>query len=150
MDGDVRTYRVSRIRELKTLEDRFARPPGFDLAAYWRDTTRRLEAELHHSQAVLRLTPAGLRMLEPFTSPYARACMQVGEPDEAGGRIVVLPVGAIWHACSDILRFAPEAEVLSPPELRAKMPAFSSALTRIYAENERQERPASVKTRKDV
>ena len=34
-EGEVRTYRVSRVRSVELLEGRFDRPKGFNLDAYW-------------------------------------------------------------------------------------------------------------------
>src|SRR5262249_57893421 len=34
-EGEIRTYRASRIQSFAPREERFERPPGFDLAAYW-------------------------------------------------------------------------------------------------------------------
>jgi len=53
----LRTYRVARILKLDVLEKSFERPEGFDLEAYWRDSTKRLEVELHPNQATVRLSP---------------------------------------------------------------------------------------------
>jgi predicted DNA-binding transcriptional regulator YafY len=39
VDAGIRTYRVSRVRELTILNDAFERPSDFDLAAYWSDST---------------------------------------------------------------------------------------------------------------
>jgi len=33
----------------------------------------------------------------------------------------VMPVGSLWQASSQLLRFGVDAEVLGPPELREKM-----------------------------
>ena len=130
--ADVRSYRVARIRALRVLDETFARPAGFDLASYWRENTHRLEAQMHQGRAVVRLTEAGFRMLEPFVSPFARAGMEVDEPDADGRRVVVLPVGSVLHACSDILRFGTEAEVIGPPELRDKMRQLCSRMAEFY------------------
>jgi predicted DNA-binding transcriptional regulator YafY len=39
VDGELRTFRVSRIRGVELLDQRAARPAGFDLAAYWEKST---------------------------------------------------------------------------------------------------------------
>jgi predicted DNA-binding transcriptional regulator YafY len=59
VDGDARTYRVARIREINVLDDTFERPPAFDLAAHWQANTTRLEDELHQGRAIVRLSPIG-------------------------------------------------------------------------------------------
>ena len=132
---DVRIYRISRILELSMLDEMFARPPAFDLATYWQDSTQRLSEEMHASEATLRLSPWGMQMLEAFTSPFARSSAKIGEPDPADGwRTVTLPVGSVRQACAELLRFGTEAEVLGPPELRAHVAEVATALHRRYTE----------------
>src|SRR5271154_5831950 len=99
VDGDARTYRVSRMLELQVLDQRFERPKAFDLAAYWRNSTQRVEADLHQNLATVRLSPWGVRMLEAFTSPYVRAAAQISsEVDADGWHTAVMPVGSIRQA----------------------------------------------------
>lgn len=57
-DQAPQTYRISRMLAVDTMDEGFERPAGFDLAAYWEDSTRRLEAALHQGTARLRLSPA--------------------------------------------------------------------------------------------
>jgi predicted DNA-binding transcriptional regulator YafY len=96
-------------------------PENFDLAGYWQASTRRLEADLHQNLATVRLSPWGARMLEAFTWPHVRAATRISSVVDADGwHTAVMPVGSIRQACVDLLRFGAEAEVLEPPELRAK------------------------------
>lgn len=133
VDGDARTYRISRMLELEVLDQRFERPKAFDLAAYWQASTQRLEADLHRNLATVRLSPWGVKMLEAFTSPYVRAAAQISsEVDADGWRVAVMPVGSIRQACVDFLRFGSEAEVLEPPELRAKMAGVVADMNVVY------------------
>ncbi|WP_435885870.1 hypothetical protein [Streptomyces erythrochromogenes] len=46
-DDVVRTYRVARFLAVDTAADGFERPAGFELAAYWQESTGRLDAALH-------------------------------------------------------------------------------------------------------
>jgi predicted DNA-binding transcriptional regulator YafY len=76
-----------------------------------------------------------MRMLEIFVSPFARSAAIIGETDPTDGwRTVTLPVGSVRQACAELLRFGTEAEVLAPPELRARMSEVAAALHRRYAE----------------
>jgi predicted DNA-binding transcriptional regulator YafY len=43
-----------------------------------------------------------------------------------------LPVGSIRQPCVDLLRFGVDAEVLEPPELRAKMAEIAAGMNLIY------------------
>ncbi len=132
VDADVRTYRVARVRELSVLDEGFERPTGFDLATYWAASTHRLEQEMHGNRATVRLSPIGLRMLEPLTSPFVRAGAEIGAPDANGYCIATLLVGSLWQASSELLRFGIDLEVLDPPELRAHMADIAANLHRRY------------------
>lgn len=134
VDGDVRTYRIARILDCKVLERHFGRPPDFDLGAYWRANTERLEAELHPNRATVRLSPRGVRLLEALSAPYVRAGTQIADAaDDDGWRVATIPVGTtVWHAAAELLRLGAEAEVLDPPELRAYMREAARALAARY------------------
>ncbi len=54
-----RTFRISNIRELRVLDERFARPRKFDLAAHWTQATQRFEAGVYQGFARVRVTSAG-------------------------------------------------------------------------------------------
>jgi predicted DNA-binding transcriptional regulator YafY len=136
VDASTRTYRVSRVRELALMDDRFERPAGFNLPAYWSDNTQRLETELHQGRATVRLSPTGFKMIEPLTSPFVRSLMEVGEADADGYRTVVMPIGSLWQASSKLLRFGVDAEVLAPPELRARIGEIIGSLRERYRAGE--------------
>jgi predicted DNA-binding transcriptional regulator YafY len=133
VEGDARTYRISRILELAILDQRFERPADFDLESYWRAGTQRLEADLHRNVATIRLSPWGVRMLEMFMSPFVRAATRIEtEADAQGWRTAIMPVGSVRQACVDLLRFGAQVEVLEPPELRAKMAEIAAGMSTIY------------------
>jgi len=133
VDGNARTYRISRMLDLKVLDQRFERPKAFDLADYWQASTRRLEADLHQNSATIRLSPRATKMLEAFTSPYVRAATQISSTvDTQGWHTAVMPVGSLGQACVELLRFGADAEVLEPPELRAKMATVVAAMNELY------------------
>jgi predicted DNA-binding transcriptional regulator YafY len=147
VDGSVRTYRVARVLDCTVLDQPFARPAEFDLAAYWRASTERLEAELHPNQATLRLSPLGAKLLDALSHPYVRARMRIEETTDADGwRIAVMPVGkTLWHAATELLRLGAEAEVLAPGDLREKMAELSSAMAARYGSEQRRQAAAARK-----
>lgn len=131
--SSARTYRISRILELAVLEEHFERQDAFDLPAYWRISTERLEAELHPLTARLRLSPLGLDLLAAFSPPYVRDRTKVdAEADGEGWRIATLPVGKLKQAVVDLLRLGAEVEVLEPPELRDRMAKIAADMTGLY------------------
>ena len=132
--GQARTYRVSRILELETLDERFERPEGFDLADYWQAWSRRFETDVYRGEAIVRLSPRALARLPHFFHPVAaRAAHEsASPPDRDGWTQVVLPIESIEHALADLLRLGADAEVLAPPELRERMAETAAALAEIY------------------
>ncbi|MGW6919106.1 helix-turn-helix transcriptional regulator [Kitasatospora sp. NPDC054939] len=118
--GDtVRTYRVSRFLGIDATGEAFERPPGFDLAGYWAESSRRLEARLRQGTARLRLSPRAQRLLPmQFGAVGVQALEGAGPADDEGWVEVELSVESPAVAVSDVLRLGAEAEVLGPPELR--------------------------------
>ncbi|MEV5434989.1 WYL domain-containing protein [Streptomyces sp. NPDC052682] len=129
-----RTYRVSRVLEAEETGEVFARPAGFDLAAHWEESSRRLEAALHQGTARLRLSPRAQRLL-PMQCGAAgvRALESAGPPDAAGWVEVEMPVEAEAVAVGDLLRLGTEAEVLGPPELRRAVARAVAVLAEWYS-----------------
>jgi predicted DNA-binding transcriptional regulator YafY len=134
VDSSVRTYRVARILDCTVLPDTFARPIDFDLGAYWRAATERLEAEMHPRQATVRLSPFGVKLLDVLSQPYVKARLRLDDDADASGwRTATIPVGTtLWHAAAELLRLGPEAEVLAPQELRDKMVELTQAMAKRY------------------
>ncbi|MDN3266278.1 WYL domain-containing protein [Streptomyces sp. MA15] len=133
-DDAVRTYRVSRFQEVEEIGEEFARPAGFDLAAYWTETSRRLEAALRQGTARLRLSPRGRKLLPmQFGAAGARALAEAGAPDADGWVEVELAVESEAVATGDLLRLGVEAEVLGPPELRRAVAEAAAVLAERYA-----------------
>jgi predicted DNA-binding transcriptional regulator YafY len=134
---DVRTYRVARILDCAVQDETFARSADFDLGAYWRNATERLEAEMHPREAIVRLSPIGIRLLEALTQPYVKARLRIAEDADANGwRIATIPIGTTdWHAAAELLRLGPEAEVLAPQALRARMAELTQAMAQRYRAN---------------
>src|SRR5437763_4269075 len=63
VDGDVRSYRASRICDAKLLEQPCVRPIGFDLAAYWEESSTKFKTHLPKYFATLRVNSATLLRL---------------------------------------------------------------------------------------
>jgi len=128
---DIRTYRLSNIRALNVTAERFARPPGFDLARYWAEATERFEAGLMRDTAELRASPRGLTRLRLLSAALAEAADKAGtEPDAQGWVRVTIPIESIDHAAQELLKLGCEAEVLAPDALRA---ALGEAVRRMAA-----------------
>ncbi|WP_433301626.1 helix-turn-helix transcriptional regulator [Actinoplanes sp. CA-030573] len=133
--GDhVTAYRVSNILEAEVRDEPAVRPPGFDLAAYWREWADRYERSVYRDTATVRMTEAALRLM-PFVFPpeMARAAREAaGPPDEDGWLITTVPIESVRHGHIELLKLGAEAEVLEPAELRARFAETARGLTARY------------------
>ncbi|HET8643670.1 MAG TPA: YafY family protein [Pseudonocardiaceae bacterium] len=128
-----RTYRASRVLAVRTLDDRFERPAGFELAAYWQAWTQRLQRVLFHGEATVRFAPRAVELsflLGPVVGRVIRAAAERPDPD--GWVTAVIPIESVEHALHDLLRFGPDAEVLEPRQLRARIAGAARGLVRLY------------------
>ena len=71
VEGEVRTYRVSRVEELELTEEPCVRPEGFDLAAHWEASKRTFKDNLPRYPARVRAAP-GLVERMRTSGRYAR------------------------------------------------------------------------------
>lgn len=132
-EGAVRTYRVGRFLAVETPGERFERPDGFALAAYWEESARRLEAATLRQTAVVRLSPRARRLLPMwFGAAGVRALATAGPPDVEGRVVVELAVESDSVAVGDLLRLGADAEVLGPPELRRALAGAVAELAERY------------------
>lgn len=130
----VRTYRISRFLAVAVTPESFTRPAGFDLAATWAESSRRMEAAMYVGTARLRISPEAQKLLPAkFGANGSRALAAAGPPDENGWVQVELPVEKQAVAVTDVLRLGVGAEVLGPPELRAAVAEAVTALASRYA-----------------
>ncbi|HEX3499797.1 MAG TPA: WYL domain-containing protein [Stellaceae bacterium] len=131
---DRRTYRLSNIRELSVLAEGFTRPPDFDLAEYWAESTRRFETEIYRDTATLRVSPRGVKLLREASAAVAKAAARSAEaPDGEGWTRLVIPIESIDHAAQELARLGAEAEVLAPAPLRARIGETARRLAALYA-----------------
>ena len=131
----VRSYRVAGIRALDLLDGPAAPPAddGFDLAAWWTQSSKRFEAEIWRGEAVLRVSPRGLRWLKDFAPAIRDAAERTLQPaDPEGWHRVTVPTESTAFAATQMLRLGVEAEVLQPPELREAVAKLAAGLGRIY------------------
>ena len=128
--GEPRTYRVSNILDLTVGEATFERPAGFDLAAWWVETSRRFEADIFTGTATLRVSKTGLKRLARLGAEQARIAAEAGPAE--GWSEVTVPIESVEHAATDFLRLGSEAEVLAPAALRDAMRATAGRLAQLY------------------
>jgi predicted DNA-binding transcriptional regulator YafY len=116
-----RVYRVSRLTEVTATGERFGRDETFDLPAFWAERAASFARSLLRETVRLRLTPAGVRAL-PHVTDRAAAGEALAAADRDGPAVTVtLPVESLDVAYHQVLALGPEAEVLAPAALRARL-----------------------------
>lgn len=125
-DG-LRSYRVSRIEEARVLDEAAARPPGFDLAAWWTASTEELRRGWTRYEATLRLSPSAARSVTRW-----RAAVAVAADDGADGwRTLRVPFDDEAQACFVVLGLGAGVDVVEPASLRERAVAeMRAALAR--------------------
>jgi predicted DNA-binding transcriptional regulator YafY len=133
-----RTYRVGRISEAETLDEPYARPPKFDLAAWWARSSREYEVSSYTSSATVRLSPRGLSLLD-LLGPYVvdAVAKTASEPDSRGWVRCTIPLESAGHGIPELMRLGVEAEVISPGALRARMAQVLRKTLRLYSRRPR-------------
>ncbi|MEJ2867255.1 YafY family protein [Actinomycetospora sp. OC33-EN08] len=132
--GPARTYRITRVLALETLDARFDRPEGFDLFRYWNEASAALTATLYQAEAAVRLSPCAMELAPAVLRPHtARALAERSWPvDDDGWTCAVIPMESIAATRSELLGLGAEIEVVSPPPLREQMAEAAKGLAALY------------------
>ncbi|MBC8055312.1 MAG: WYL domain-containing protein, partial [Rhizobiales bacterium] len=116
-EREIRTYRLASVLELMPGRGSFKRPPSFDLASYWRESSTRFEAEMRPLQARVRVSARALNWLTHTRSRFVEVAD--GGNERTGWRSVLLALESVEQGARQILGFGGEAQVIEPASLRA-------------------------------
>ena len=135
-EGQVRTYRISRIANLRLLDAPAERPERFDLGAFWAESSAAYERDAPRLDVVVRVRPdrywwlsdaAGQQAMDsaevldvPDAEGWTHVRLRMEWPDEAGRRLAAL---------------GPSVEILEPPELRGRVARAARELLAHYADD---------------
>ena len=108
IDGDIRSYRVSRVREATILDATFVRPAGFDLESFWKSSAERFKERLPRFDVVIRTRAVD----------WIQRMIRWGAIDKVEGEVVHLHFDAPEVALALLLGMGDQVEVVEPPELR--------------------------------
>lgn len=130
VEGEVRTYRASRVQAAEVLDEPSMRQPEFDLAAYWAASSSGFVAALPRYPIVARVAPEVLRQLEGV-GLYAQV-ERVEGADGRGWPVVHVLLETPEQACVYVLTFGTRLEVLEPRELRDNVVALAESVAAFY------------------
>jgi predicted DNA-binding transcriptional regulator YafY len=130
VDGAPRTYRVSRVRSATLLDEPCVRPPDFDLAAYWSQSSAQFVAALPRYPLTVRAAPDALPRA---TGPAGYVRLETtGATDADGWTTLHLCADTEEEACGFVLSFGTRMEVLEPPELRERVAQLAASVAAFY------------------
>jgi predicted DNA-binding transcriptional regulator YafY len=117
-----RTYRLSQVLALTTLEETFKRPADFDLPKHWRESTASFEREIYVDVARVRATRIGIARLKDISQRCKDAieAQELGY-DADGWAEFEMPIEEERWASREMTRAGAEVEVLAPAGLRERM-----------------------------
>jgi len=130
VEDEIRTYRVSRVQSAKVTDQLCVRPQGFDLAAYWAQSSTHFVANLPRYPVTVRIAPEVLEQVY-HAGRYAR--IDHVEPPGADGWIMLrLLFENEDAACGYILSFGTQVEILDPQSLREKVIRLAESVAAFY------------------
>ena len=133
-DGQPRTYRISRIRAARALDETFERPEGFDLGAFWAESSAAYEREVPRIDVTVRVRSEAMwRLADAVGGRAVREAQRLG-PADADGR-ETLRINVEWpdEATGRFVAAAPDVEVLEPARLRDELVAAATAAIATYS-----------------
>jgi len=113
--SEMRTYRVSRVRDAEVLVAAARRPEGFDLAKYWETSAAEFREKLPQYRVVCLAKPEVMQWIR-----YKG--WRLEEEKSEGDRVRIrLRLDAEQEALQFALSFGADVEVVEPADLRARV-----------------------------
>lgn len=131
--GEMRVYRVGRIKVAELLPEHFERPATFDLKAYWAQSTAAFEKSRYAYAVTMGVDAGAVDELASLlgTSIYALV-EQAGPPDEWGRVVITFSFESLSQARYQLLSFGPAVEVLEPRDLRDGLAEVAAGVAKLY------------------
>jgi predicted DNA-binding transcriptional regulator YafY len=137
IEGQLRTYRISRVVEATGLAEQFDRPPSFDLAEYWAESIATYERDAPRVEVTVRVDPRYLGRLADYVGQQTmEAAEQLNGTDADGWIPLRLRIDWPHDAPGHLLGMGAHLEVIDPPEIRAGVAAMARAVAALYPASE--------------
>ena len=131
VEGEPRTYRVSRVQQAEVLAQSAQRPPEFNLAEFWAKSSKEFVANLPRYPATLRVHPDWIERIYGWWR-FGRV-EHVEPADATGWHVVKVRFEVLEEAAGNVLSCGPFAEVIEPDELDQQVKAWAQAIAERYA-----------------
>ena len=129
-EGELRTYRISRIKAATITDQPTTRPAGFDLAAYWQQSVKAMTADIPRTPFVVRAKADRLQSL--YGAGRWVRVTHAAPPEADGWARVEMTYEDLHEACQFVLGFGPNLVVLEPDALRAAVGQMARKVAAFY------------------
>jgi predicted DNA-binding transcriptional regulator YafY len=127
-DDAPRTYRVSRVQDAELLDERFERPPEFDLAEHWTSSIAAYETDVPRLPVTVRIDPRRIWMLAMLCGAAAvQGAVRVDADDPDGWTHLRIEIDWPDEAANRLVGLGGAAEVLEPAGLRHEVAELARA-----------------------
>jgi predicted DNA-binding transcriptional regulator YafY len=131
--GRLRVQSISGLEDVQLIEERFTRPPGFDLAATWEEWCAERARDRVDFPVSVRVSPGMQPLLPMYFGPGIRdRIAQAGPLDEQGRVTLELAFESLETARDRLLAFGSAVEVIAPRALRASMQDYGEQIVALY------------------
>ncbi len=125
-EGEVRTYRVTRVSAAELLSERFERPSSFDLPSYWSESSAAYERDVPRLEVVVRVDPSFVDELPDHVGEASWAGAEhIDAIDPEGWTHLRLRMTYPRDAPARLLGMGSHLEVIDPPEVRQRVVALA-------------------------
>jgi predicted DNA-binding transcriptional regulator YafY len=130
-EGEICVYRVSRVQDAQVTDQPCVRPKGFDLAAFWKESSANYWANRPRYYVTVRIAPDLLPEMQQGSK-----CAQfesLEPPDAEDWAKATLQFETEEQACTYVLGCSSQIEVLEPQELRERVIGQAEGIVALYA-----------------
>ncbi|MFD0677492.1 MULTISPECIES: helix-turn-helix transcriptional regulator [unclassified Paenibacillus] len=114
-NGEMRTFRISRIDSARIMDISFTRPDDFQLATYWEQSTQAFQATLPYYPAIVKIQE---HLLPQFQQARYVKVKETWPAADSGWLLASVDFHTIESACEIILSYSPYLKVDEPYDLR--------------------------------
>ncbi len=122
VEGQIRTYRASRVAAAELLDEAFERPADFELAAYWAESSAAYERDAPRIAVDVRIADDRLwRISNVVGHAVVDAAERTTEGEAPGMVRLRLALDYPDEVPGQLLAMGPNLEVIGPPEIREQV-----------------------------
>jgi predicted DNA-binding transcriptional regulator YafY len=133
VEGQVRTYRASRVVDAQLLDEPVDRPNDFDLAAFWTESTAAYEREQPSTVVDVRIRDdQAWRLNQVFGDGTLDRGARVDEPDRPGTTRLRLRLGYPAEVPGLLLACGDQLEVVGPDDIRDRVVRLANRIADRY------------------